>query len=128
MHRRGQPNEVIAELLKVHVRSVSRYLAAPCPEPIAEAEAEVEVASFYMKGACAGGRDIDDWFSEDSIAQARAKAVCSHCPVLAMCRMYGISKSANEDGIWGGLTKEERRRIARARRGTRVDASHQGAA
>ena len=114
MHRRGQPLDVIAEHLKVHKRSVNRYLALPCPEPV-PAEPQVDLASFYSKGACNAFPEID-WFSRSPLGQADAKAVCAHCPVLAGCRTYGLTKGREDAGVWGGLTKEERRRELRRQR------------
>lgn len=38
-----------------------------------------------------------------------AKTVCAGCPVLADCRVYAMSQS---DGIWGGLTEDERRELS----------------
>ncbi len=39
--------------------------------------------------------------------EARAKAVCSRCPVLAQCRSHAL-RVAEPSGIWGALTEEER--------------------
>ena len=37
-----------------------------------------------------------------------AKAVCRGCPVRAECLGYAV-QTAQEHGIWGGATEEERR-------------------
>jgi WhiB family transcriptional regulator, redox-sensing transcriptional regulator len=37
-----------------------------------------------------------------------AKAVCRACPVRAECLSYAV-QTAQEHGIWGGTTEEERR-------------------
>lgn len=39
---------------------------------------------------------------------ARAKAVCSTCPVLAKCVLVAMTQA---DGIWAGMTETERRGI-----------------
>ncbi len=39
--------------------------------------------------------------------EARAKAVCGRCPVLAQCRAHAL-KVAEPSGIWGALTEDER--------------------
>lgn len=112
MRRRGTSVAAIAAHLRVDVRSVGRYLAAPCPEePSAEAKPDL---SFRLHAACGNRIDID-WFSENQVKVAEAKAVCAHCPVLARCRNYGLTAGRNEVGIWGGLTEDERR--GRRRRG-----------
>ena len=42
------------------------------------------------------------------LAQVRsAKAVCGRCPVRANCLSYA-GMTGQDDGIWGGTTKEER--------------------
>ena len=46
-----------------------------------------------------------------------AKSICTECPVRIACLEYAIS-SRERDGIWGGATERERRRIIRQRRKT----------
>jgi len=43
----------------------------------------------------------------------RAKAVCAVCPVRTRCLDEALG--TGEDGIWGGTTAEERRRIRQRR-------------
>jgi WhiB family redox-sensing transcriptional regulator len=48
-----------------------------------------------------------------AIAQAEeAKAVCRRCPVADWCLQHALTHRIDE-GIWGGLTAGERRRIHR---------------
>ncbi len=42
----------------------------------------------------------------------RAKQVCASCPVAAQCLSYALHHR-QEQGIWGGLTDEERRLLRR---------------
>jgi len=44
-----------------------------------------------------------------------AKAICSICPVREPCLEYAIS-AREKQGVWGGLTEKERRRLIRQRR------------
>lgn len=44
----------------------------------------------------------------------RAKLICASCPVRPACLSYALDHR-QEQGIWGGLTEEERRRIPRRR-------------
>jgi WhiB family redox-sensing transcriptional regulator len=44
-----------------------------------------------------------------------AKAVCTSCPVREACLEFAL-RTAQDDGIWGGHTEEERRSMRRARR------------
>lgn len=47
---------------------------------------------------------------------ATAKAICSSCPILASCREDSLRLNPS-DGVFGGMTPQERRRerVARAR-------------
>lgn len=44
-----------------------------------------------------------------------AKAICALCPVREACLEYAIV-AREKDGVWGGLTARERRRVIRRRR------------
>jgi WhiB family transcriptional regulator, redox-sensing transcriptional regulator len=108
MRGRGQSVDVIADHLRVSKRSVARYLAAPCPEPVAPV-GEVRLGSFFMAGACGSFPELN-WMSRSTREQAECKAICEHCAVLAQCRDYGLGKGRDEAGVWGGMTADERRR------------------
>jgi WhiB family redox-sensing transcriptional regulator len=43
---------------------------------------------------------------------ARAKAICLRCPVREQCLAYAMV-TAQQHGIWGGLTEDERRQARR---------------
>lgn len=45
---------------------------------------------------------------------ARAKGVCSRCPVRARCLEYALS-TRQAHGVWGGTTEGERRLMVAAR-------------
>jgi len=46
-----------------------------------------------------------------------AKAVCRRCPVTDTCREWALA-SRTDDGVWGGLSEDERKteRVRRQRR------------
>jgi WhiB family redox-sensing transcriptional regulator len=44
-----------------------------------------------------------------------AKAICAICPVREPCLEYAIT-AREKQGVWGGLTEKERRRLIRQRR------------
>jgi WhiB family redox-sensing transcriptional regulator len=44
-----------------------------------------------------------------------AKAICAMCPVGEACLEWALS-TRERDGVWGGATERERRRIIRRRR------------
>lgn len=43
----------------------------------------------------------------------RAKQICRRCPVIDICLSVALA-SAERHGVWGGLSPEERLRLARA--------------
>lgn len=50
-------------------------------------------------------------FFPETWAQARdAKKLCGNCPVQTECLKFALANNEH-DGIWGGLTPEERRRL-----------------
>jgi WhiB family redox-sensing transcriptional regulator len=56
---------------------------------------------------------------------ARAKAVCSHCPVTEYCLQYALDTN-QDSGVWGGLSEDERRALKRraARAAGLLEAQH----
>ena len=52
---------------------------------------------------------------EDERAADVAKAICALCPVVDSCLEFAVSER-EKDGVWGGLTARERRRLIRQRR------------
>ena len=42
----------------------------------------------------------------------RAKRICASCPVQSQCLGFAL-RHRQEQGIWGGLTEDERRRMSR---------------
>jgi WhiB family redox-sensing transcriptional regulator len=80
----------------------------------------VENWEWQLRGACRG---IDSSFffhpeGERGAArvrrEARAKAVCRRCPVLADCRQHALTVQ-EPYGIWGGMSESERDRAVRER-------------
>ena len=59
--------------------------------------------------------DVDGIFFPDDGdvgAISRAKAVCAACPVAVECLTYAV-ETKQSDGIWGGTTPRERRKLVR---------------
>jgi WhiB family redox-sensing transcriptional regulator len=44
-----------------------------------------------------------------------AKGICAECPVREACLEYALT-NRERDGVWGGATERERRRMIRQRR------------
>jgi WhiB family transcriptional regulator, redox-sensing transcriptional regulator len=70
--------------------------------------------SWRLKGACRGlDPAIFYPVSEDDAGEA--KAVCAVCPVREACLEFALA-NREHDGVWGGATERERRRMIRQRR------------
>lgn len=80
-----------------------------------------ETAHWAERAACREpGTDPDLFFpvGETGLAAhqvAAAKAICARCPVLDACRDWAV-RTGEPEGIWGGTTPDERRRLRRRRR------------
>jgi WhiB family redox-sensing transcriptional regulator len=64
-----------------------------------------------LKAAC---RDLDTslFFPDSEADAAPAQEVCAGCPVRAECLEFALA-TRQHDGVWGGLTETERRRLRR---------------
>jgi len=73
--------------------------------------------SWRLRGACRG-LDPEIFYpaTEEEDIQ-RAKVVCNTCVVQQQCLEFALANRESE-GIWGGATEKERRRILRQRRKT----------
>jgi len=67
-----------------------------------------------VHAACAG-LDPDVFYPVNDEAAEEAKAVCAECPVREPCLEYALGRR-ERDGVWGGATERERRRMIRQRR------------
>jgi WhiB family redox-sensing transcriptional regulator len=83
------------------------------------------MADFRHKGLC---RDEDPELffpvgtSGPAVNQAaQAKKVCGRCPVRKECLNWAL-ETGQDDGIWGGMSEDERRALRRRNTRTRVRA------
>jgi WhiB family transcriptional regulator, redox-sensing transcriptional regulator len=74
-------------------------------------------ATSWRNYAACQGLDVEIFYpaTEDEADAAEAKAVCAECPVRQACLEYALNHRERE-GVWGGATERERRRIIRHRR------------
>ncbi|MBX3314951.1 MAG: WhiB family transcriptional regulator [Actinobacteria bacterium] len=72
--------------------------------------------SWRTKAACIGLEAFTFYPETDEDAD-KAKEVCALCPVQSACLEYALARREKE-GVWGGCTERERRRIIRQRRRT----------
>lgn len=70
--------------------------------------------SWRQRGACQG-LDPAIFYPEMEDEADEAKAVCAGCSVRIHCLEYALS-CREKEGVWGGCTDKERRRIIRQRR------------
>lgn len=68
----------------------------------------------WQHDAACRGADVSTFYHPDNergVSRARremrAKAICSNCPVRAMCLGWAL-KTREPYGVWGGLSVEER--------------------
>ena len=71
-------------------------------------------ASWRQRAACRGV-DPDIFYPVSDEDAEEAKAVCASCSVRQACLEYSLAARERE-GVWGGLTERERRRIVRQHR------------
>ncbi|MEV0297710.1 WhiB family transcriptional regulator [Nocardia sp. NPDC050710] len=86
-----------------------------------------EAWDWQLHGSCRGVDSAVFFHPEGERGRARtariqrAKSFCHDCQVLAQCRTYALGVSELY-GVWGGMSEEERRRIALRRDSHRVSA------
>lgn len=71
-------------------------------------------ATWRQQAACLG-LDPDIFYPVSDDEAEDAKAICAHCPVRQTCIEYALANRERE-GVWGGYTESERRRLIRQRR------------
>ena len=72
--------------------------------------------SWRFRGACRG-LDPDIFYPASEEEAGPAKVVCGTCAVRQQCVEFALTNRERE-GVWGGATEKERRRILRQRRKT----------
>ncbi len=74
-------------------------------------------ATTWRKHAACRGLDAEIFYpgTDDEADAAEAKAICALCPVRQACLEHALA-SREREGVWGGTTERERRRIVRQRR------------
>ena len=95
------------------------------PQPRQLPGPNADVWDWQLAGSCRGA-DSSVFFHPDgergrarAQREARAKAICRECPVLAQCRRHALSVG-EPYGIWGGMSESERDAILRPRSRRRI--------
>jgi WhiB family redox-sensing transcriptional regulator len=73
-------------------------------------------ATWRNRAACQG-LDPDIFFPVSEDDAEEAKGICATCAVRQLCLEHSLIHRERE-GVWGGLTERERRRLSRQRRKT----------
>jgi WhiB family redox-sensing transcriptional regulator len=71
-------------------------------------------ANWRQRAACRG-IDADVFYPLSDEMAEEAKGICADCPVREACLEHALM-TRERDGVWGGRTERERRRILRQRR------------
>ncbi|HWG75033.1 MAG TPA: WhiB family transcriptional regulator [Acidimicrobiales bacterium] len=69
----------------------------------------------WRQRAACRGVDPDIFFPVSDEEAEEAKAICAGCSVREACLEYALA-NREYDGVWGGATERERRRLIRQRR------------
>lgn len=69
----------------------------------------------WRRHAACRGADPDIFYPASDEEAEEAKAICATCPVRQACLEYALA-NRERDGVWGGATERERRRLIRQRR------------
>lgn len=72
--------------------------------------------TWRYRGACRG-LDPEIFYPISDEEAGPAKDVCATCTVRQQCLEFALANRERE-GVWGGATEKERRRILRQRRKT----------
>lgn len=96
-----------------------QYSAAPPFRTTARENVErrsdmMKSQAWREQGQCKGV-DPEIFYPVSDDDADEAKAICADCPVRVQCLEYALI-ARERDGIWGGCTERERRRIIRQRR------------
>jgi WhiB family transcriptional regulator, redox-sensing transcriptional regulator len=69
----------------------------------------------WRQRAACRGVDPDIFYPVSEEDAEEAKAICEACSVREACLEYALAHR-ERDGVWGGATERERRRMLRQRR------------
>lgn len=70
----------------------------------------------WMASAACAGKPTSWWYSDHRhVEGSKALAMCVRCPVAAECLSHALD-TREPEGLWGGRTPEERRRLLGVRR------------
>lgn len=68
----------------------------------------------WRREAACRNSDVEIFFPATEEGAGPAKAVCATCPVRSACLEWALA-TRQQEGVWGGLSESERRRLRRRR-------------
>ncbi len=87
------------------------------PDPTVMSELSTMNPQSWRNHAACRGIDPEIFHPVTDEEADQAKEVCAECPVQEACLEHALGVR-EKDGVWGGCTERERRRIMRQRRRT----------
>lgn len=76
---------------------------------------DVPMNPTWRQRAACRGIDPEVFYPSSDEEAEEAKGICAGCPVRQPCLEHALAHR-EKDGVWGGATERERRRILRQRR------------
>ena len=93
----------------------------PTDEAVPDATTRGDDA-WMLRGRCRGIAP-EVFFPYNGSGVETAQRICAECAVRTECLAYAL-RNQIEQGVWGGTSERERRRILRRRRLSRLQAVH----
>jgi len=86
-------------------------------DTVRKSEVTLRMNLSWRQHAACRGIDPNIFYPASDDEAEEAKGICAGCPVRQACLEYALA-NRERDGVWGGATERERRRIVRQRRKT----------
>lgn len=86
-------------------------------DPVGVTLENVEPPGDWISRARCKTAPVNLFFPERGDDAGPAKRICARCPVLSECRDYALDAPSTLQGVWGGLSRNER---SEARPGRRI--------
>ena len=72
----------------------------------------IDIPAWYEDAACADSAYPEAWFPKPEVRRPKAVETCRECVVRVACLDHALSEDIR-DGIWGGMTEDERAALRR---------------
>lgn len=84
----------------------------PLTASIRTTDSDIEINSTWKSRRQCRGMEPNFFFPHDSKDVEIAKEYCQGCPVINECLEYALENNI-KDGVWGGMSESDRRRLKR---------------